>query len=116
MHTCILGPFFLQLKSGPDYLRFPMLCVELKKQDCYWKERELCVGSGDRYTGLRAHAPHSITPNSSRYRDLCQVTVLSIQTHQAKWDIKVVQNVIYLLNLAHMLHNILTNVIYYTHC
>lgn len=69
MHTSILDPFFLQLKSESDYLRFPMQCEELKKQDCYWKECELCVGSGDRYTSLQADASQSINSNSSYVKE-----------------------------------------------
>lgn len=61
--------FFLQLRSGPDYLRLPMRCEELKKQDCYWKECELFVGLGDRYMSLQAHASHSINPNSSQVKE-----------------------------------------------
>lgn len=69
MHTSILGPFFLQLKSGPDYLRFPKQCEELKKQDWQWKECELCVGSADRYMSLQADASHSINPNNSYVKE-----------------------------------------------
>lgn len=45
-----------------------MQCEELKK-DCYCKECELCVGSGDRFMSMQADASHSINPNSSYVKE-----------------------------------------------
>lgn len=69
MHISIPGLFSLQLKSEPDYLRLPMWSGELKKQDFYWKECELCVESGDRFMRFQECASHSVNPTSSDVKE-----------------------------------------------